>query len=89
MCVVSVGFRQVRAVVLIGAALIAVAAVSLAYLRPPTASIPPAASRVSVPTSDGVQPVAPILIQHVNLTGRTDGGYFFWELPGTGFGGHA
>ena len=84
----AVGLREVRAIVLIAGALLAIAAVSFAYLRPPAA--PPlqvAAPAIGGPSGDTWS--QSVLVQNINLTGRTDGGYFTWERPGSGSGGHA
>jgi hypothetical protein len=78
--------RKVRSVVLMTAALVAIAGVSIAYLRPAPASPAPAAHLDSGPVVTWTQSQ---LVQNINLTGRTDGGYFVWERPGGGSGGHA
>ncbi len=73
--------RKIRGVVLITAALVAIASASIAYLRP---APPGHVSTGSVSASTQSQAV-----QKFNLTGRLDGGYFVWERPGGGSGGHA
>ncbi len=79
--------RKVRGVVLITAALIAVGGASFAYLRPaPTPSAPAVRHLNSGPVVTWTQSQ---LVQNINLTGRTDGGYFVWQRPGGGSGGHA
>jgi len=69
------------------AALVAIAGASMAYLRPAPAPTAPEVRHLnSGPT---VQWTQSQLVQNINLTGRTDGGYFVWERPGGGSGGHA
>jgi len=68
-------------------ALIAIAAASIAYLRPSPAPAAPAVRQLNA--GSGVQWTQAQLVQNINLTGRTDGGYFLWERPGGGSGGHA
>ena len=79
--------RRVRGVVLIGAALAAIAAASFVYLRPAAAPSAPAVRQLNA--SAPVQWTQSQLVQNINLTGRTDGGYFVWARPGGGSGGHA
>ena len=69
------------------AALVAIGTASIAYLRPaPT----PAAPEVrNVNPGPAVQWTQSQVVQNINLPGRTDGGYFVWERPGGGSGGHA
>ena len=69
------------------AALIAIAGASFAYLRP--APERPAPERGHLNSGSTVQWTQSQLVQNINLTGRTDGGYFVWERPGGGSGGHA
>ena len=69
------------------AALVAIAVASIAYLGPPSASPAPPAQRFS--SGPVVTWTQSQLVQNINLTGRTDGGYFVWERPGGGSGGHA
>jgi len=72
-----VDMRKVRGIVLMTAALVAIAGASIAYLRP----TPAAAAPVEWTQSQ--------VVHNINLTGRTDGGYFVWARPGGGSGGHA
>lgn len=76
------GARQRRAVAVIAVAVLMLAAVSIQYLRPPA----PIAHPVPVPVVVSETQVLPA--QHLNFTGRTDGGYFVWHIPGSGSGGH-
>ena len=80
----AIGMRQVRAIGLIAAALLAVAAVSFTYLQPPAE---PHAARATTSAPSDSWPQA-VVVQQINLTGRLDGGYFVWARPGTGSGGH-
>jgi hypothetical protein len=81
------GMRKVRAVVLMTGAVIAIGTASIAYLRPAPA---PAAPEVRHPNSGpAVEWTQSQLVQNINLTGRTHGGYFVWERHGGGSGGHA
>jgi hypothetical protein len=82
---VVIGNRQVRAIGLIAAAMLAVAAVSFTYLRPPAA---PHVARAAAASTPGVTWTQTVVVQQINLTGRLDGGFFVWARPGTGSGGH-
>ena len=79
--------RKARGVVLMTAALVAIAVASIAYLRPAPAAAAPEVRRLN--SGPQVQWTQSQLVQNINLTGRTDGGYFVWERPGGGSGGHA
>jgi hypothetical protein len=80
--------RQVRAIVLMTGALIAIAAVSIGYLHPSRPAAPGAA-KASVANQGGtVTWTEPQIVQNINLSG-TDGGYFVWTRPGFGSGGNA
>jgi hypothetical protein len=75
----TIGLRQVRGVGLIGAALIAIVAVSFVYLRPaPTkaVAVPPVARQAGGTVH-----------YQFTLTGQANGGYFYWTRK-TGSGGH-
>jgi hypothetical protein len=79
-----IGNRQVRAIALIAGAMVAAAAVSFVDLRPPA---PPVTRAPKAPAAAPF--VDPLMLQHIDLTRPADGGYFFWNLPGTGSGGRA
>ena len=76
------GSRQVRAVAVIVVAVLMLVAVSIQYLRPPAPVVHP------VPAPVVVSETQVLPAQHLNFTGRTDGGYFVWHIPGSGSGGH-
>ena len=72
--------RRLRAVVLIGVALLAAGVVSLAYLRP--------APHVAAKESDVTILQAEII--HATVIGRTEGGYYYaWTRDVGHSGGHA
>ena len=72
--------RRLRAVVLIGGALLAASVVSLGYLRP--------APHVAAKASDVTAVQAEII--DATVIGRTDGGYYYaWTRDVGHSGGHA
>lgn len=77
------GRRQTRAVAVMALAVLVLAAVSIQYLRRPLPAAHPAPAPVVVSETQ----VLPA--QHLNFTGRTDGGYFEWVRPPGGSGGHS
>ena len=83
MSIMVAGWRQTRAVAVMGLAVLMLAAVSIQYLHLPAPAAHPAPAPVVV-SRTLVLPA-----QHLNFTGRTDGGYFVWHIPGFGSGGHA
>jgi hypothetical protein len=78
-----VAARRARAVAVISLAALTVISVSIRYLTPPSRAANPVPAPVIV-TGESSTPSAVI-----NLTGRTDGGYFVWDRPRGGSGGHA
>jgi hypothetical protein len=81
------GVRQMRAIGLIAVAVIAVTAVSFAYLRPAGAAEPRTARQAA-----GITWTESQIVQNINQKGRTDGGYFVWNArhaANKGSGGHS
>jgi hypothetical protein len=84
---VAIDLRRLRAAGLIGGALVGLAAVSFAYLRPPAPAVtakPPAAA---VPSQD-IQPPPALIIAAINSPVPNVGDYFVWAPAGGGSGGN-
>jgi hypothetical protein len=85
-----VGRREWRAVLLALAAIVAVVAASIGYLRPAAPTTASSSPVVPAAAAAGAQ-YRPIAFTVVPGTGRPTGGYFVWRvgapLPG-GSGGH-